>query len=189
MAVPIERRLFTAEEYQRMAEAGILGEDDRVELIEGEIVQMSPIGPRHANRVNRLARLFLDRFGDLAEISIQNPVRLSSRSEPEPDFALLRPERERDQPYEVAHPTPADTLLAVEVADHSLRYDLGRKARVYARHGVAELWVLDLRNGRLVVYRDPTPRGYATSRILTRGESISPLAFPEIALAVDEILG
>ncbi|MBA2447637.1 MAG: Uma2 family endonuclease [Chloroflexi bacterium] len=189
MVLQPTKRLFSVDEYYRMAKAGILGEDDRVELIEGEIVQMSPIGPRHARRVDRLTLLFVDRFRRVAELRIQNPVRLSSRSEPEPDLALLRLEPERDEPYELAHPTPADTLLAVEVADHSLRYDLGRKARVYARHGIIELWVLDLRHDRLVVFRDPTPRGYATSLILGRGESISTLAFPEIVLTVDEILG
>jgi Uma2 family endonuclease len=189
MALQPTKRLFTVDEYYRMAEAGILGEDDRVELIEGEIVQMSPIGPRHASRVGRLTRLFFQRVGDLAEIRIQNPVRLSRRSEPEPDLALVRPERERELPYEATHPTPADVLLVVEVAESSIAYDLGRKARVYARHGIAELWVLDLRQDRLVVFRDPTPRGYAGSRILGRGESISSLAFPDITFAVDEILG
>ncbi|MBA2447559.1 MAG: Uma2 family endonuclease [Chloroflexi bacterium] len=189
MALQPTKRLFTVDEYYRMAKAGILGEDDRVELIEGEIVQMSPIGPRHAGRVDRLNHLLGERFGEVAWIRIQNPVRLSNRSEPEPDLALLRPERERDRPYESAHPTPADTLLVVEVAESSVEYDLGRKARVYARHGIAELWVLNLRTERLFVYRDATPRGYATSRILARGESISPLAFPEILLTVDEILG
>ena len=190
MALQPAKRRFTVDEYYRMAEAGILGEDDRVELIEGEIIQISPIGPRHANRVNRLTLLFIERFRDVAWLSIQNPVMLSTRSEPQPDLTLLRPERERDQPYDAAHPTPADVLLAVEVADHSLQFDLGRKARVYARHGIAELWVLDLWNDRLVVFRDPTPRGgYASSRILGRGESISVLALPQIVLAVDEILG
>ena len=189
MALQPTKRLFSVDEYYRMAEAGILGEDDRVELIEGEIVQLSPIGPRHADRVDRLNSLFFERFRGGARIRIQNPVRLSNRSEPEPDLALLRPEGERDRPYESAHPTPADVLLVVEVADHSVEYDLGRKARLYARHGIPELWVLNLRAERLFVHRDPTPRGYATSRILGRGESISALAFPEIVLTVDEILG
>jgi Uma2 family endonuclease len=189
MALHPSKRLFTVDEYYRMAAAGILGEDDRVELIEGEIVRMSPIGPRHADRVNRLNALFFERFRDVAWLSIQNPVRLSGRSEPEPDVVLLRPERERDHPYSSAHPTPADVLLVVEVADRSARYDLGRKARMYARHGIPELWVLNLRAERLVVLRDPTPRGYATSRILARGESIGPLAFPEIVLTVDDLLG
>jgi Uma2 family endonuclease len=189
MALQPTKRLFTVDEYYRMAKARILGEDDRVELIEGEIVQKGPNSPEHADRVDRLALVFFDRFRGVAWIRIHNPVRLSNRSEPEPDLALLRPERERDQPYESAHPTPADVLLVVEVADHSVRYDLGRKARLYARHGIPELWVLNLRAKRLVVRRDPTPGGYATSRILGPGESISALAFPDIELTVDEILG
>jgi Uma2 family endonuclease len=102
---------------------------------------------------------------------------------------LLRLHPGRARPYRAAHPTPPDVLLVVEVADSSIEYDLGRKARVYARHGIPELWVLDLRAGRLVVLRDPTPRGYATTRALGRGEAITPLAFPEIALSVDDLLG
>jgi len=189
MALQPSARLFTVDEYYRMAEAGILGEDDRVELIEGEIIQMSPIGPLHANEVNHLNRLISQRFSGVAWVSIQNPIRLSKRSEPEPDLALVRTEQDRGSSYAVSHPTPADVFLVVEVAHHSAEYDLGRKSRMYARHDIPELWVLDLRSDRLVVNRDPTPQGYATTRILVRGESISTLAFPEITLTVDEILG
>jgi Uma2 family endonuclease len=188
MALPA-KRLFTVDEYYRMAEAGILGEDDRVELIEGEIVQMAPIGPRHANRVNRLVLRFAERFRGMAHISSQNPVRLSNRSEPEPDLALVRAYPEGQDPYESAHPTPRDVFLIVEVADSSIEYDLGRKARLYARHGIPELWVLDQRNDRLVVHRDPTPRGYATVRATSRNDSIAPLAFPEVTLPVADLLG
>ena len=188
MALPATRR-FTVDEYYRMAEAGILGEDDRVELIEGEIVQMAPIGPRHAGRLDRLVDLFFERFRGAAWIRVQNPVRLSRRSEPEPDLTLLRPESERERSYEVDHPTAADVLLLVEVADNSLEYDLGRKARLYARHGVPELWVLDQRGDRLVAHHDPTPRAYTTVRTLARGESIAPLTFPEIVFTVDQLLG
>ena len=188
MALPANRR-FSVDEYYRMAEAGILGEDDRVELIEGEVVEMSPIGPRHAKKVDRLALLFLDQFRNTARIRIQNPVRLSNRSEPEPDLALVRLYPDRGDPYESAHPTPADVLLVIEVADSSVEYDLGRKARLYARHGIPELWVLDQRDDRLVVHRDPMPRGYASVRTLDRGESIGPLAFPELVFTVDHILG
>lgn len=188
MALPATRR-FTVDEYYKMAEAGILGEDDRVELIEGEIVQMAPIGPRHSGRLDRLVDLFFDRFRGTTRIRIQNPVRLSRRSEPEPDLALVRRESERERSYEVEHPTAEDVLLVVEVADSSLAYDLGPKARMYARHGVPELWVLDQRGNRLVAHHDPTPRGYATVQTLVRGESIAPLAFPEIALPVDQLLG
>ncbi len=189
MALQPSARLFTVDEYYRMAEAGILGEDDRVELIEGEIIQMSPIGPLHAYNVDHLALLFFERFRQVAWIRIQNPIRLSKRSEPEPDLALLRLERERGRSYEVDHPGPSDVFLVVEVAHHSAEYDLGRKSRMYARHEIPELWVLDRRSDRLVVNRDPTPQGYATSQILGRGESISSLAFPEITLTVDELLG
>jgi Uma2 family endonuclease len=115
-------------------------------------------------------------------------VRLSSRSEPVPDLALLRRHPDRDYPYRLAHPTPADILLLVEVADSSIEYDLGRKACLYARHGIPELWVLDQRGDRLIVHRDPTPRGYATVRALSRNESIAPLAFPEIPLTVADLL-
>jgi Uma2 family endonuclease len=188
MALPA-KRLFTVDEYYRMAEAGILGEDDRVELIEGEIVRMSPIGPRHANRVNRLMLRFAERFRGMAHISSQNPVRLSNRSEPEPDLALVRAYPEGQDPYESAHPTPRDVFLIVEVADSSVEYDLGRKARLYARHGIPELWVLDQRGDRVVVHRDPAPRGYATVQTLGRGQSICPLAFPEVLFTTQEVLG
>ena len=188
MAQPTPR-LFTVDEYYRMAEAGILGEDDRVELIEGEIVQVPPIGPRHADQVDYLARLFFRRLGDEVLVRIQNPVRLSTRSEPEPDLAVVRAHPERRHPYRSEHPTAADVLLVVEIADTSLEYDLGRKARLYARHSLPELWVLDQRGDRLVAHREPTARGYSAVRTLVRGESIAPLAFPENTFTVDELLG
>ena len=188
MALPTPRR-FTVDEYYKMAEAGILGEDDRVELIEGEIVQMAPIGPLHADAVEDLAELFVLRFADRAKVRSQNPVRLSQILEPEPDVALLRVASERGRSYRVDHPTVEDVYLIVEVADSSLDYDLGRKARLYARHGIPELWVLDQRHDRLVLHREPTPRGYASVRTLARGESVAPLAFPETQFAVDQLLG
>jgi Uma2 family endonuclease len=187
MALPANR-LFTVDEYYRMAEAGILGEDDRVELIEGEIIQMSPIGPRHAGRLDRVVRLFFGRFPDTVWIRVQSPVRLSRRSEPEPDLVLLRPDSERGRSYEEDHPAPADVFLIIEIADSSLEYDLGCKARLYARHGIPELWVLDQRGDRLIVHRDPTPSGYATVRELGRNDLIAPLALPEITLAVADLL-
>jgi Uma2 family endonuclease len=185
----LAKRLFTVDEYYRMAEAGILGEDDRVELIEGEILRRSPIGPRHADEVDEVTALFFARLGASARIRVQSPIRLSRRSEPEPDLAVLRRYPEGQRPYRSTHPVPADVLLVVEVADSSLEYDLGRKARLYARHAIPELWVLDQRGDRVVVHRDPTPRSYATVRTLGRGESISPLAFPEILFTIQELLG
>jgi Uma2 family endonuclease len=187
MALP-SPRLFTVDEYYRMAEVGILREDERVELIEGEILKLGRTSPWHASRTDRLVRLFILRLRDATQVHIKNPVRLSSRSEPVPDLALLRRHPDRVDPYRSAHPTPADILLLVEVADSSIEYDLGRKARLYARHGIPELWVLDQRGDRLVVHRDPTPRGYATVRELGRDDSIAPLAFPEVTLPVADLL-
>ncbi len=127
------RRPFTVAEYHRMAEAGVLGEDDRVELLEGEIVQMTPIGSRHAACVARLTHLFVDRLQGRAQVNVQNPVHLSERSEPQPDLALLRP---RPDFYARAHPGPADVLLLVEVAETSSDVDWTVKIPLYAGAGV-----------------------------------------------------
>jgi Uma2 family endonuclease len=180
---------FTVDEYYRMAEAGIFTEDDRVELIEGEIIEMSPIGPGHASDVIHINHILTRRLGELALVSVQNPIRLGNRSEPEPDFAVLRPQPGPGRPYQSAHPTPADVLLVIEIADSSLSYDLGRKARLFARHRIPELWVIDLVGSRLLVHRDPSPRGYTSIQILGHGDAISPLAFPAITFTVDELLG
>ncbi|MGH2460991.1 MAG: Uma2 family endonuclease [Chloroflexota bacterium] len=179
-------RQFTVSEYYRIAEAGILTEDDRVELIGGEIIQMSPIGRLHAGIVNRLNYLFFKQFGEVAQVSVQNPVHLDEYSEPQPDLTLLVP---RPDFYASGHPGPGDVLLLVEVADSSLEYDQIVKARLYARAGVREVWLLDLNQGVVTVFRDPTANGYQTIRALGRGESIGALAFPGRELAVAEILG
>jgi Uma2 family endonuclease len=144
MGVQLARRLFTVAEYHKMAEAGILSEDDRVELLEGEIVAMSPIGSRHAGLVNRLNRLFSQRAGDQVVVSVQNPVRLGGYSEPQPDLALLRP---RADFYTSSHPGPEDVLLAVEVAETSAAVDREVKVPLYARFGVPEVWLVDLAGG------------------------------------------
>lgn len=182
-------RLFTVDEYYKMAEVGILRPDERVQLIEGIIVQMPAIGPRHAYNVNRITRLFLVAVGESVDIRNQSPVRLSNGAEPEPDIAIVVAHPESPKTYESRHPTSEETLLAVEIADSTLTFDLGEKALMYALHGVADLWVVDLQGDRVVVHRDPTPDGYASVRTLTRGETISPLSFPDITFTVDEILG
>lgn len=179
-------RRFTVEEYYRMAEAGILKEDDRVELIEGEIVEMSPIGRVHAGIVDRLTHLFVTRVGDVAQVRIQNPLRLDERSEPEPDLTLLVP---RPDFYTSGHPRPKDVLLLVEVADSSIEFDREVKIPLYARAGIREVWLVDLNVGTVTVFRDPTADGYRTVRTLRRGESIGALAFPGREFAVAEILG
>jgi Uma2 family endonuclease len=186
MAVRPQPRLFTVEEYHRMGEAGILGEDDRVELIYGEIVQMTAIGSRHAACVKRLLAAFSRHFADRAIVQVQDPVQASDLSEPEPDVVLLRP---RDDFYASGHPRPGDVLLMVEVADSSLDYDRTIKAPLYAATGVAELWIVNLNAGQIEAYRGAGPDGYAEVHRAGRPGSLAPLAFPEIPLAVEDILG
>jgi Uma2 family endonuclease len=186
MSVEIAKRPFTADEYERMTEAGILSEDDRVELIEGEIVEMSPIGRRHAACVNRLNQVFTLRAGRDVIVGVQNPVRLDEFSEPEPDIALLRP---REDFYEGAHPTPADVLLIVEVADTSVEYDRQVKVPLYARAGVVEVWLVDLSQETIEIFVRPVSGEYQSSRIVSRGETIEPQSVPRLSLNAEDILG
>jgi len=186
MAVWVSRRKFTVNEYHRMLESGILAEDDRVELIDGEIIEMAPIGSRHAACVRRLNNLFSRQVGDRAVVAVQDPVRLGEYSEPQPDITLLRP---RADFYAGSHPGPGDIFLVVEVAETSAEYDRQVKVPLYARSGIREVWVVDLAVGAVEVYREPTPDGYRQARRLGRGETLSPEALPDINLAVDDILG
>ncbi|MCL4370495.1 MAG: Uma2 family endonuclease [Chloroflexi bacterium] len=185
MALDLKRRRFTAEEYHWMARVGILGEDDRVELVDGEIVEMTPIGHRHAACVNRLAELFSQTLGNTAIVSVQNPVRLGQYSEPQPDLALLR--RKPDF-YASGHPTPEDVFLIVEVAGSSIEPDRRVKIPLYARSGVLEAWLVELDQETLTMYRDPAPDGYHTVRVVRRGEQVAPAAFPSHSLAISDIL-
>jgi Uma2 family endonuclease len=185
MGVQVQRRLFTVEEYHRMAEAGILSEDDRVELIEGELVTMSPIGSRHAACVARLTALLFPVEGR-GILWVQNPIRLGARSEPQPDVTLLR---YRPDFYASAHPGPEDVLLVVEVAETSADADRSLKIPLYARCGIPEAWLVDLLEERIEIYRHPTPQGYRSLHIAHRGETVSPTALPDLELSVDEILG
>jgi len=182
MSVRLLKRRFTVEEYHRMAQAGILSEDDRVELIEGEIVEMVPIGSRHAASVNRLTNLLSELVGKRAIVSVQNPVRLGPYAEPQPDVALLRP---RNDFYAPAHPGPQDALLVVEVAETSADYDREIKMALYARAGVPEAWLVDLQEGVVEVHRSPAPDGYRRVQQHRPGQHLS----PEVSLAVDEVLG
>ncbi len=178
---------FTVADYHAMGEAGIFADGARVELIEGEVVEMCPIGPHHAGIVNRLTMLFARRFGDRAIVQVQNPVRLDDHSEPQPDIVLLRP---RADFYASAHPTPDDTLLAIEVAESSLAFDRKVKAPLYATKGVPELWIIDVAGEAIEMYSQPQDtKGYAIIRRAQRGESIAlPLpGAPEVA--VEELLG
>jgi Uma2 family endonuclease len=148
---PRRHRLSVAD-YYRMAEVGILRPDERVELIEGEIIDMAPVGSVHAGTVDQMAKMFGDAVGDTAIVRAQNPISLDDHSEPEPDIALLR---RRDDFYKSAHPTPDDILLVVEIADSSLLFDRNVKAPLYARHGIVEVWLVDVKGWRVTRYRNP----------------------------------
>lgn len=182
----LARRRFTVEEYHRMGEAGILAEDERVELIEGEIVPMTPIGPRHAGSVNRLNRLWTLRLGDRVVVHVQNPVRLLPDSEVQPDLALLRP---RPDFYVKSHPEAADVFLLIEVADTTAEADRRVKVPLYARAGIREFWLLDLSADRVEVYRQPTPDGYHEALVFSRGQEPAAGAFPDLTLTVSDLLG
>ncbi|MBI2490826.1 MAG: Uma2 family endonuclease [Candidatus Rokubacteria bacterium] len=185
--VELKRRQFSVKDYHRMIETGILTEDDRVELLEGEIVEMGRPGPPHQGTVDRLTRLFSSRLGDRVIVRVQGPVLLASvESEPQPDLALLVP---RPDFYVTGHPEPPDILLAIEVMDTSVDKDRRVKLPLYARAGIAETWLVDLNADRVEVHRRPGPAGYADSRTLRRGEPLAIQAFPDVALTVADLLG
>jgi Uma2 family endonuclease len=186
MAVRLQTRRFDVDEYHRMAAAGILRRGDRVELIEGEIVEMVPIGPPHTGGVDYLTRRFVLACGDRAIVRVQGPVRLDRHSEPQPDLLLLKP---RADFYRDAHPGPSDVLLLVEVAQSSIDYDREVKVPLYNRFGIPEVWIVDLPVGRVEVYRTPSPDGYRDVQNRARGEQVTPAAFPALAIPIGEILG
>ena len=186
MPVQLTRRRFTVAQYHQMGEAGILGEDDRVELIEGEITEMTPIGRAHAACVTRLDRLFQREFRDDASVRVQNPVTLDEHSEPQPDIALLRP---RADYYASRDVTPADVLLLVEVCAGSAEPDRRVKVPLYARSGIAEVWLVDLQHENVTIYPEPFTVKYRSVRVAHRTERIAPAAFPERLLSVEDILG
>ena len=185
MSVMPRRRRFTVDEYYAMADAGILTEDDRVELIEGEIIQMASIGSRHAACVNRLTRLLVDGAGDAAVVTVQNPVRLSDLTEPQPDFALVQP---RPDFYADAHPRPEDVLLIVEVALTTLGYDRDIKLPLYARARVPEVWIVDLEGDAVEVYREASEGEFHDATRAGRNDVLHPVAFPAITVPVAQIL-
>ncbi len=186
MVVEQARRQFTVDEYERMGAAGILAEDDRVELLDGEIVEMTPIGPRHASCVDRLNRLLVIGLGDRAIVRVQNPARVAFRSQPQPDLLLARP---RSDFYALSHPTPDDILLVVEVAETSGAFDRDVKAPLYARAGIRELWVVDGTSAEVVVHRGPVSGRYADVRTVGRGGQVTPEAYGDLVLSVADLVG
>jgi Uma2 family endonuclease len=185
MPVAVTRRRFTADDYQRMGRAGILSKDDRVELIDGEIVAMTPIGPRHNAAVNRATRAMVLAVGNRAIVQVQGSVRLDLYHEPQPDLVLLRP---RADDYASQLPGPSDILLIVEVADSSSDYDREVKSRVYAKAGIGEYWLADLTENAVFVFSAPQSDTYQDSARYQHGQSIAPHALPDSIVAVEMLL-
>jgi len=173
------RHRFSVEQYHRMIDAGIFAPEDRLELIHGELVTMSPINRRHAAGVDRLNFLLADRLNRRALHRIQNPITLTD-SEPQPDVAIVR---WRDDFYLAGHPTPPDIYWVIEVADTNIAYDREVKVPLYMQAGIPEVWLVNLDADCLEVYRQQG------QQMLRRGQTITPLYFPELAFRVDELLG
>lgn len=185
MAQRVLRGPFTVDTYQRLGELGVFHEDDRVELIDGQVVEMTPIGDRHAGCVRRLNRLFARHLLDLVVIDVQNPVVLGKRDAPQPDVTLLKP-RPDAYPH---HPRAEDILLIIEVADTTVAYDRDVKLPLYARVGIPEAWLVDLDADRFQVCREPAGSRYASVRVVPRGSTITPLCFPNMTVTADDVLG
>lgn len=175
---------FSVEEYHRLGEVGIFHEDDRVELLNGNIIVMAPIGVRHLKAVRRLNNRLKSRLGDRCLVDAQNPVMIDGQSEPQPDILLLRPEADtRD-----SAPIPEDVYLLIEVADTSLQYDQTDKREAYARCGIEEYWVLNLTRNELLVWREPVAGVYRTALRFGQEATVAPLAFPDAGFLVSELL-
>jgi Uma2 family endonuclease len=173
-----------------MAEAGVFDEDDRLELLDGEILQMNPVGRPHVATVNRLTRVFARVVGGRALISVQNPLVLGPAAEPQPDLVLLQP---RTDDYESALPTSGDAFLVVEVADTTLEYDTTRKAMAYARGGVPALWVVALgrvaEDDRVLVFAEPAGEAFSSQTNVQRGDRLTIPALPGVVISVSDFLG
>lgn len=180
-----KRRRLTVDDFAKMCEAGILTTDDRVELIDGELIEMPPMGPEHAGIVNRLANVIPALVSRFADVRSQSSVQLTRYTQPEADLAVVS----RDEHlYLQRHPQPGDILIAIEVADSSLAYDRQQKMPRYAAAGVPEAWLVDVRARTITVYTEPSPDGYETSRTLAWAEELVGTAVPELSLVFEEIL-
>ena len=179
------RKRFTVVEYQQMAATGILGEDDRFELLEGEIVKMAALGPQHAACVDRLNKTLQRLVQDRAIVRVQNPIRVGENSQPQPDVTLLQP---RDDFYAGGHPEPEDVLLLIEVSESSLAYDRDVKLPLYAAAGIVEVWLVALLPQVVEVYRAPSENVYGEKRTMRRGDTLAPLHLPEVVLHANEMI-
>lgn len=180
------RYKLSVEDYHKLGAAGVLTEDSRVELIEGELIEMAPIGPKHASVVDTLVGLLAPQAGNQFRLSTQNPLTLMPRSEPQPDLMLLKPRADR---YASSLPSAADVLAVIEVSDKTLEYDRGPKLSLYAHHGIPEYWIVDVQAKRIEVFRDPGPKGYTQELEFGPPDVVSPQALPGVSLNVAEIFG
>lgn len=181
----LRRHRLTVDQFHRMGEAGVIGPEVRVELVEGEVVEMAPIGTRHAAVVKRLLGMLAGVIAERAVLSVQDPLRLDDHSEPQPDLMLLAP---REDFYASAHPGPADVLLLVEVCDTTSRYDRDVKVPLYARHGVAEVWLIDLDERLVHVMRDPRDGRYTQITVSATPGVVAPAALPEATVDLAPLL-
>lgn len=179
------RRVWTVEDYHRMAAAGILQPEERVELIEGQIVGMAAKGTPHSAAITRTARVLVNALGEQVLLRTQEPIRLNDYCEPEPDIAVVQV---NPLDYADHHPTPEEVYLVIEVADSSLSKDQETKARIYAQAGIADYWILDINQRQLFVLRSPNQNGYQSEFMLTENANISPLRFPTLSVAIQDIL-
>lgn len=179
-------RPITVAEYGAMGEAGILGPDERLELVDGLLIVPPPQNALHASILMRMQVRLVARFGERVLLSQQLPIVVSDRSEPEPDFALIR---WRDDYYVSAKATNADAFAIVEVADTSLRMDRGKKRTVYARAGIPEYWIVNVGAKQIEIHREPHGDAYPAPRIAGKGENVAFAAFPDVVFTVDELLG
>lgn len=180
----VHRRKLSLEEFHRLGAVGILSEDDRIELIDGEMIEMAPIGAPHALMVSRLSRMLNLAVGQDSIVWTQNPIALPSHSEPQPDLALLRPPEDR---YRHSLPSAADVLLVVEVADTTLSYDRDVKVPLYARHGISEVWLFDLQGSSLYVYREPRQEQFQQTVTISSNGVVTPILLPNIKINLTEV--
>lgn len=184
MTIMMPRHRFTTEDYEQMIAMGILDEDDRVELIDGEIITMSPIGPLHVDTVMLLTELLAQQVAGLARISVQNPVQLPNNSQPQPDITLVRYDR-----YRGRLPVPDDIFVVIEVSDSTLAFDRDTKLPLYAAAGIPEAWLVGLTSGVIERHAQPGSAGYRTILRAGRGEELTSLTLPAVTVAVDAIFG
>lgn len=184
--IHVERQRFTVDDYHRMAEVGILGPDDRVELIDGEIIRMSPMGSRHAACISRLNELLTEAIRRTAIVTLQTPLRIDNFHEPEPDVLVLR---RRADFYDSRIPGPADVLFLMEISDTPLGFDQATKLPTYAAATVPEAWIVDLKTERIERYTQPSEKGFRVMTWAGRGDSLSSTILPDVVFHVDEVLG